>query len=157
MDFTIEPVEQHHLSAVQAVRELWTEYWSYAGLAPEFQNFQQELLTLPGVYTPPGGMLLLARIDAAPAGTAAFRLLAEDACEAKRLFVRPQFRRRGIAAALLEKIVEGARSCGYRTLYGDTLPSMSAALDMYRRIGFEEVGPYSSRPTPGAIYLRLNL
>jgi len=157
MDFTIEIVEQHHYGALQAVRELWSEYWTFAGLAREFQDFQQELLTLPGVYSPPGGRLLLARVAGSPAGTAAFRPLENGACEAKRLFVRSEFRRKGIAAALLEKIVAGARSCGYRTLYGDTLPSMATTLDMYRRIGFEEVGPYSRQPTPGAIYLRLNL
>lgn len=157
MDFTIEIVEPHHESALQAVRQLWTEYWQLAGLSPEFQDFQQELRTLPGVYTAPGGQLLLARVNHEPAGTAAFRPMSDGACEAKRLFVRSEFRRRGIAAALLETLVRNARQCGYRTLYGDTLPSMAAALGMYRRIGFEEVGPYSTRPTPGAVYLRLIL
>jgi hypothetical protein len=34
---------------------------------------------------------------------------------------------------------------------------MASALDLYRRRGFVEVGPYSNDPTPGAIYLRLGL
>jgi hypothetical protein len=42
-------------------------------------------------------------------------------------------------------------------MFADTLPSMSAALRLYREIGFVEVGAYSERPTPGAIYLALKL
>jgi hypothetical protein len=34
---------------------------------------------------------------------------------------------------------------------------MAAALDLYRRMGFVEVGPYSDDPTPGAVYLHLRL
>jgi putative acetyltransferase len=54
-------------------------------------------------------------------------------------------------------LTEEARRCGYRNLYGDTLETMAPALDLYRRMGFVEVGPYSDNPTPGAIYLCLSL
>jgi hypothetical protein len=37
-------------------------------------------------------------------------------------------------------------------MYGDTLKSMKSAFQMYRQIGFSEVIPYSSDPTPGAIF-----
>ena len=97
------------------------------------------------------------RIDGQPAGTAAFRPLSQDACEAKRLYVCPAYRRRGISGSLLAKLTEEARRSGYRSLYGDTLATMASALDLYRSIGFMEVGPYWDNPTPGAIYLRLSL
>ena len=143
--------------ALDAVRELWTAYWHSIGLPLEFQGFAQELRTLPGKYGPPAGRLFLVRLEGNPAATAAFRPFGGDACEAKRLFVLPEYRRRGIAAALLAKLVQEARLCGYRTLYGDTLPAMAQALDLYRAMGFVEVGRYSDDPTPDAIYLRLSL
>jgi L-amino acid N-acyltransferase YncA len=58
---------------------------------------------------------------------------------------------------LLAALIEEARRSGYRHLYGDTLTTMAQALDLYRSMGFVEVGPYSDNPTPGAIYLRLSL
>jgi GNAT superfamily N-acetyltransferase len=142
---------------IAAVQELWSEYWRSLGLSLDFQDFGEELRTLPGKYAPPAGRLLLARIDGEPAATAAFRLLRQDACEAKRLYVRPAYRRRGVAGSLLAALVEEARRAGYRNLYGDTLTSMASALDLYRNLGFVEVGPYSDNPTPGAIYLHLSL
>jgi GNAT superfamily N-acetyltransferase len=155
MDWAITTAESN--TAVSAVQELWTEYWQALGLSPCFQNFSEELRTLPGKYSPPQGRLLVLSIDGNPAGTAAFRRLNDRACEAKRLYVRPAYRRLGAARALLARLIEEARSSGYQTMYGDTLPQMTSALVLYRELGFVEVCPYSDEPTPGAVYLRLNL
>ncbi len=92
-----------------------------------------------------------------PAGTIALRRLSEHSCEAKRLFVRPEFRGQGLGRALLNRIIADARSMGYRTMYGDSLSSMIEAQKIYRSYGFRQVGPYSATPTPGAIYLELLL
>jgi len=104
-----------------------------------------------------GGLLMIAWEGEKPAGTIALRRLSEQSCEAKRLFVRPEFRGQGIGRALLDRIIADARSMGYRTLYGDSLSSMIEAQALYRRCGFRQVGPYSTSATPGAIYLELLL
>lgn len=153
----VESVDSGRPHSVAAVRELWTEYWQALGLSFDFQGFGEEVRTLPGKYGPPGGRLLLLRIEGEPAATVAFRPLAEASCEAKRLYVRPAYRGRGAARALVEKLAEEARLCGYRSMYADTLPVMASALALYREMGFVEVGPYSNNPTPNALYLRLDL
>jgi putative acetyltransferase len=155
MSYPIEIVQGGE--GLEAVRKLWREYWHALGFPSDFQAFAKELDQLPGKYGPPKGRLFLVLIDRQPAATAAFRTLSDEACEAKRLYVHPTYRRRGIAGDLMAKLLDEARACGYRTLYGDTLPTMSAALRMYREMGFVEVDPYSDDPTPGAIYLRLEL
>jgi len=142
---------------IDVVRALWREYWESLQLPPDFQGFAQELRTLPGRYAPPGGRLLLATVQGKPAATGAFRPLTGLACEAKRLYVRPEFRGQGIGEALVRRIIEEARTAGYREMFADSLPSMSAALRIYRRFGFFEIGPYSPNPTPGAVFLRLDL
>ena len=144
---------------LEAVQQLWIEYWDALGLPPDFQGFAEERRSLPGAYAPPRGRLLLATIDNVPAATAAFRLLPEreGACEAKRLYVRPAYRGAGLARALLARLIQEARAEGYRELYGDTLKSMEAALRLYDQLGFVHVEPYSRNPTPGATYLRLTL
>jgi len=135
-----------------SVRALWSEYWVEAGLDQGFQGFAAELASLPGPY-----QLLLAVVDGEIAGTIALRRNDERSCEAKRLYVRPAHRGSGIATALLRALTDMARAQGYLDLFGDTLPSMAKALEMYRAIGFRETGPYNDHPTPGAIYLRLQL
>jgi GNAT superfamily N-acetyltransferase len=138
---------------IAVVQGLWREYWSSIGLPPDLQGFVEEVTALPGVYGLPGGRLLLAMIEGEPAGTAAFRPLDARRCEAKRLYVRTPYRGQGIGQVLLDRLVEEARTEGYSGIYCDTLKSMTAALQMYKKSGFSEVAPYSVTPTPEAIYL----
>lgn len=142
---------------IEAVRDLWNEYWNSLGLPPDFQNFADESLTLPGAYAPPKGRLLIALVQGKPAGTAALRPLSAQSCEAKRLYVRPQYRGRGIGRALIDRLISEARFAGYEAMYGDTLKSMKSALQLYNQVGFREVAPYSSNPTPLAVFLKLSL
>jgi len=135
MGWPVHIVESADAADIAAVQELWSEYWRSLGFSFDFQDFAAELRALPGKGAPPAGRLLLVRIDGQPAGTAAFRPLRQDACEAKRLYVRP----------------------AYRELYGDTLATMAPARDLYRGLGFAETGPHSDDSSPGAIYLRLRL
>jgi GNAT superfamily N-acetyltransferase len=143
---------------VQAVQTLWAEYWKGLGLPGDFQGFEEELRTLPGKYGVSTGALAIAYVDGSPAGTVALRPLNRDACELKRLFVRPQFRRRGVARGLMEWIIERARLLGYRTAYGDTLPIMNDAIELYYDFGFRVIDhPYSNDHSPGAIYFELRI
>jgi putative acetyltransferase len=142
---------------LEHVRELFREYWDSFGFTPCFQGFGDEVARLPGNYAPPGGRLALLLVDDAVAGCVALRQIDADRCEAKRLYVRPKFRGRGLGLGLLEWVIVEARAAGYRELVGDTMPVMQQALRMYDRIGFERTAPYSADATPGAIYLRLKL
>jgi putative acetyltransferase len=138
-------------------RTLFEEYWQSFGFTPCFQNFAAEVAGLPGQYAPPGGRLALALAAGEPAGCIALRRLDGQRAEAKRLYVRPEFRGQGTGLALLEWVIGEARAAGYREMLGDTMPVMSRALAMYERVGFQQTGPYTAEPTPGAIYLRLGL
>lgn len=143
--------------SIGTVQDLWREYWLSLALPPDFQGFAEELSGLPGAYASPRGRLLLALVAGEPAGTAALRPMSAQCCEAKRLYVRPQYRGQGIGKRLLDQLVSEARAEGYQEMYGDTLRSMTSALKMYRQRGFAEVPPYSGTPTPSAIFLKLAL
>jgi len=142
--------EQH----VGHVQDLFREYWDSFGFTPCFQGFDQELAALPGKYAPSGGALGLALEDGVPAGCVAMRPFDAERCEVKRLYVRPAFRGRGLSHQLMDWVMAQALSVGYREMLGDTMPVMQQALAMYLRMGFEQTGPYSTNPTPGAIFLR---
>jgi putative acetyltransferase len=139
------------------LKALLTEYWDSFGFTPCFQNFDSELATLPGKYVPPRGRLALALVNGEPAGCVALRPVDDTRCEAKRLYVRPQFRTYGIGKSLLEWLIAEARSAGYLEMLADTMPVMERAIAMYERIGFERTNPHEERLTDGAIYIRLRL
>jgi ribosomal protein S18 acetylase RimI-like enzyme len=142
-------------------RELIREYGDSLGIDLAFQNFEAELAALPGEYAGPGGALLLALVDGQPAGCGALRALPDadypNACEMKRLYVRPGFRRFGLGRRLAQALIEAARQARYSTLLLDTLDDMEAARELYASLGFEDIPPYYFNPIAGAHYLKVDL
>ena len=145
------------VDGVLKVRSLFEEYAETLGIDLCFQDLQEELATLPGSYAPPDGRLLLAFHNDELAGCVALRPLEPGICEMKRLYVRPPFRSLGLGKMLAEQIVSEARMAGYRYMRLDTLPSMAAAITLYRRLGFREIAPYCVNPIEGALFLELQL
>jgi GNAT superfamily N-acetyltransferase len=147
-------------SAAQIVlaRELFLEYAESLGFSLCFQGFDKELAGLPGEYAPPEGRLLLAEYEGRLAGCVALHKLEAGICEMKRLYLRPEFRGKGLGRALAERIIAEARLIGYRHMRLDTVePVMRDAVAMYRKLGFREVAPYRANPIAGAMYMELEL
>ena len=147
--------------ALDAVRKLFREYAGSLGVDLCFQNFERELAELPGEYAAPAGVLLLATVDGQPAGCGALRALPDvdypNACEMKRLYVRPSHRGLGLGRRIAQALMEQAVRAGYDTMLLDTLDDMEAARGMYASLGFEEIPPYYFNPIPGAHYLKVEL
>lgn len=135
---------------LEEVKRMFREYSALVSEALCFQGFEEELARLPGAYAPPSGALLLAREGASAAGCVALRGLDPVTAEMKRMYVRAAFRGAGLGRRLALAIVEEARQRRYTRIVLDTLPALSAAIALYRDLGFRETGPYLARPTPGA-------
>ncbi len=145
---------------IATARELFEEYAAGLGVDLCFQNFTKELAELPGDYAPPKGRLLLAYIDDAVevCGCVALRPLADGACEMKRLYLRPNFRGKGLGRKLAEAIIKEARQIGYSRMRLDTLPGkMNEAIAMYQSFGFKEIPPYYKNPVESAMFMELVL
>jgi putative acetyltransferase len=143
---------------IAQARELFLEYAQSLGFSLCFQNFDKELAELPGDYAPPGGRLLLAEFEGQVAGCVALHALQSEICEIKRLYLRPQFRGKGLGRALGERIIAEARQLGYKRMRLDTVePFMNDAVALYRKLGFQEIAPYCKNPVSGAMYMELEL
>ena len=137
------------------------EYGGSLGVDLSFQCFEQELTDPAGSYAGSEEVFLLASVDGAVAGCCALRSLLDaseaNACEMKRLYVRPAFRGFGLGRMLLETLMQRARESGFGTMFVDTLSDMEAARELYSSLGFEPTEPYYFNPLPGAHYFRADL
>jgi putative acetyltransferase len=149
--------DAHEGKALGAARQLFAEYAASLDISLCFQGFDEELAGLPGTYAPPRGRLLLACRGKESVGCVALRPLEPGTCEMKRLYVRPAYRTGGVGRLLAERVIHEAATAGYRRIRLDSLPAMETALQLYRRLGFREIAPYTTNPVKGAVFLELQL
>ncbi|MCI4318780.1 MAG: GNAT family N-acetyltransferase [Thermoplasmata archaeon] len=120
-------------------------------------RFQREIDSLPGEYAPPGGAMFLAFSGERAVGCVVMRRHTAGVAELKRLFVRPSARAGGVGRRLTLALLHKARRVGYRSVVLDTLPRMTTAAELYRRIGFRPTTPYWPHPVPNALFFRFDV
>ena len=156
--FTIQPVQ-----SPEDLADIIALFREYAATLDEvdlaYQNFEEELATLPGKYAPPAGVLLLARdVEGVPLGCVGLRpLLPEGCCEMKRLYVSPAGRGKGLGRALVLALLQETEQRGYREIRLDTLPTMGTAIALYQDLGFQWIPPYFESPVPGNLFMAKQL
>jgi putative acetyltransferase len=116
---------------------------------------------------PPGGgaegagdQVWSAREDGRVAGIGALRELGGGLGEVKSMRTHPDFLRRGVVAALLERIIAEAKARGLTRLSLETGrgPVFEPALALYRRRGFADGGAFGSyRSNPYSQFLHMAL
>ncbi len=143
---------------ITEAKTLFREYEAWLGMSLCFQDFENEVATLPGKYAMPGGRLYLAYVDENLAGCIALRRLEDDVCEMKRLFVRDGFRGQKIGVHLIEKVIAEAKKIGYKTMRLDTYPpKMGKAVSIYESHGFVPIPPYYDNPPSDVLFMELAL
>jgi putative acetyltransferase len=144
-------------SLVSSARELIVEYSASLGIDLGFQNFEQEMAEFPLHYTRPEGRILVAVEGGEAVGVVGLRRLSSKVCELKRMYVRPEFRGRGIGRLLASRAIEEAREIGYSRMRLDTLSRLKEAVSLYGSLGFKEIGPYRINPNKGVVFMELDL
>jgi ribosomal protein S18 acetylase RimI-like enzyme len=69
-------------------------------------------------------------------------------CEMNRLWTRPGHRRAGLGRALCEASMNAARDLGFRRMILDVVPERTAAIRLYRSLGFVDAPPAHEYPFP---------
>ncbi|MCB1868295.1 MAG: carbonate dehydratase [Gammaproteobacteria bacterium] len=157
MKSSIRILDSSHTEELEQVRQFFRNYAAWLGVDLCFQNFDEEMASLPGAYSAPGGRLFLAELDGKPAGCVGIREFSNGVCEMKRLYVEPSMRTHGIGRKLALSAIGAAREIGYKRILLDTLPAMRIAVKLYRELGFQEAPAYYLTPLEGTIFLSLDL
>jgi carbonic anhydrase len=159
MTVTLRTLDAGDSAAIEHVRQFFRNYAAWLGVDLSFQNFDQEMASLPGAYAEPQGRLFFAEVDSRPAGCVGVRPLpdSDGVCEMKRLYVTPEERGHGVGNALAMAAIRAAKEIGYKKLMIDTLPSMRMAVKLYRELGFTEAPAYYKTPVEGTMFLALDL
>lgn len=141
------------------IRELFKEYTNLlvgrnAQFAQylEMQNYDKEEENPYKKYAPPENALLIAWHEGKPAGCIALKKMDGGTAELKRLFVKEEYRQMGLARQLVEAILAAAKQAGYKKLRLDTLPELTEAIALYKKLGFKTIKPYNDNPIDGSVF-----
>jgi len=144
----------------QCVRELFTELLQLVndnvvhkfGVGFDFQARVADYMAQLQVFSPPNGCLVLAAVNSEVTGVGCIRTIGERVGEVKHMYVRPQFRRRGIGRKLLGNLLEQSATMGHTVLRLDSAWFMEAAHALYRSFGFRVIAPYPESEVPKEIH-----
>jgi len=114
----------------------------------ELVDYVEEEMKNLGKLMPPRGCLLLCDVDGEITGMAGMRELAADICEIKRVYVRPEFRGRGIARTLFARLLDTATEKQYPRMRLDSGRFMTSAHKLYQANGFKEIERYEGSEVP---------
>jgi len=140
------------------IRDLFRAYEKELDEDICFQSFDEELKNPLKKYGPPSGDLVLAYWEDEIAGCVALTKTKEAAaCEMKRLYVKPSFRKNKIGRLLVEELLSSAKERNYEKMRLDTFSKLQAAVHLYKQFGFENISAYYNNPLPGVVYMEKQL
>ena len=153
--YQFEPEEHRAI-----VRDLFWDYLHWAnqelnerfGIDLDIESMLDGDMRELDKFRPPHGQLLLAEQDGEIAGLACLQKSKPGIGELKRMYVKPEYRRRGIGKSLVERLLEEARQFGYLSVRLDSARFMLAAHTMYRSLGFQDIEPYRESEIPAEFH-----
>ncbi len=138
-------------ATAEAARELIGEYLRWIaqvarenyGLAIDVDAMIDSDLNDRSKFYPPDGRFYLVRHDGAYAGVGCLKRLAPGVAEIQRMYVRPHVRGIGAGRRLAHRLLDDARTIGYRVVRLESLKALAPAHALYRSLGFVEIPPYA--------------
>ena len=113
------------------------EYSTIKGAEKCFVSLDKELADLENYYK--GGALLLVYEGDKPIATIAIRKIDDATAEAKRLYIKPEYRGNGYARTMMNAMLDKAGELGFAEVKFTTMPEvMKVGYGLYKRMGFEE-------------------
>ncbi len=153
----MEYIHPHTDQQLNDAIALFQEYANSLNISLAFQKFEEELKSIHSMYGSPTGCLLLVYENDQAIACAAYRKIGEGVCELKRMYIKPNYRGKGIGQQLLDLLCDRAKLNGYTTMRLDTLDTMLPAIKLYSNNGFYSIDPYYHNPNQGVVYMEKSL
>ena len=149
MNYTVQEIKpQHDASICEIIMSVGKEF---GAIGEGFGPSDVEVKFMSQYYKDErSSCYLVASVDnclVGGCGIAPFDQL-DDVCELRKLFLLPKSRGLGIGKKLIEGCLEYATCKGYKKCYLDTLSSMTQAIGLYEKLGFQHL----SEPLEGTIH-----
>lgn len=97
--------------------------------------------------------LFIARIDDKLIGCGAIKLLTPGYAEIKRMYVRPDYRGKGVAREILRQLEVSAKQANIHTLRLETGIHQLEAIALYQKCGFSPIPPFGDyQPDPLCLF-----
>jgi GNAT superfamily N-acetyltransferase len=103
----------------------------------------------PGEFAPPYGCFVVAYDGAESVATGGLRKSDDGAMEIKRMYVKPQWRGRGLSRVVLADLEQRARDLGATRIVLETGEKQPEAIRLYETSGYERIdgfGHYACSP-----------
>ena len=131
-------IEIRECDDYEAAKELILEYSKIKGAEACFVSLDKELSDLEGFYK--DGALLLGYEANEPVATIAIKKIDNECAEAKRLYIKPEYRGNGYARHMLNAMLDKCRELHFKEVRFTTKPEvMSIGYALYQKMGFEEL------------------
>jgi len=69
------------------------------------------------------------------------------------MYIKPDFRRKGVGQEIMNILCTRAKLNGYRLIRLDTLDTMIPAIKLYSKNGFYNIEAYCFNPNKGVVYM----
>jgi len=106
---------------------------------------QHEVDNAADIYEHPGNFFV-AFAGNSPVGCVGIHSMSAAVADLRRLWVLPEYRGNAVGKRLLQHCVAHCQGAVIETLVLDVLPSRTAVIDWYKRLGFEEIEPFEDLP-----------
>lgn len=121
-----------------------------AEIRPLYTHPGAEPTSLP-TNDPPGlrDLYVAAFLTGSPVGCGALREFDRSTAEVRRMYVRPEYRRRHVGRAILAHLIASARELGYERIILETGNKQRAAISLYENQGFRPIEPVGEHVNDG--------
>ncbi len=129
-------VEKSPLTVEQA-RQEWDKY-----------NDLYDCVDINKTYFDNDGTFVIARDGETIIASGSLRKIDNESCELKRMYVLKEYRGKGIGNTIAQKLLDFARSHGYKKVYLIVWreSTQGQAIQFYKKLGFSECEPYQKSP-----------
>lgn len=86
--------------------------------------------------------VVIAYADGQPVGCGCFKQFDDSSVEIKRMYVKPEYRRKGISSAILNELEAWAREFGYPEAVLETGDKQIEAIELYKKQGYVIIPNY---------------